>query len=202
MSNNSSKSRKDQKDATRQGIIEAATLVFAQGGILSSTTAEVARAAGISHGSVFAHFGTQEGLVSAVIEAFGESFARRLHELAGAGAGTREVLAACLRAIAEGEGFYARLVAEASLLPRAARDSLVAIQASICFHLSPAIEADEEAGMIKAMPLHLLFNTWIGLVHHYLANRDYFAPGASVVERRGEELLDHFMSLVSRGGYE
>jgi hypothetical protein len=50
------------------------------------------------------------------------------------------------------------------------------------------------------MPLHLLFNTWIGLIHHYLMNRELFAPGASVVERHGRELLDHFMYLISKGG--
>jgi hypothetical protein len=48
------------------------------------------------------------------------------------------------------------------------------------------------------MPLHLLFNTWIGLVNHYLVNRELFAPGASVIERRGAELLDHFMNLIGR----
>jgi AcrR family transcriptional regulator len=195
------RNREDQKRATRLRLIEAAIRVFARRGILASSTAEVAREASLSHGSVFAHFGTQEALISAVIEAFGEALARRLHELAASGAGTREVLEAHLRGLAEREDFYARLVVEAPLLPRRARDSLVAIQSSVCHHLSPAVEADLRRGRIRPMPLHLLFNTWIGLVHHYLANRDLFAPGASVIERRGGEILGHFMSLLAKGGY-
>jgi len=47
------------------------------------------------------------------------------------------------------------------------------------------------------VPMHLLFNTWIGLVHHYVCNRDLFAPGESVIARRGSVLLDHYMGLLA-----
>jgi len=154
----------------------------------------------VSHGSVFAHFGTQEGLIAAVIEDFGEALSLHLHESTERGAGTREVLKSHLDAIRESEGFYARLAVETPLLPSEARLSLVLIQSDIAFHLSPAIEADAKAGSVKAMPLPLLFNTWVGLLHYYLANRELFAPDASLLESRGEELLDHFMSLISTGG--
>lgn len=194
------RNRETQKRKTRGRILDAAIRVFAREGILASTTAAVAKEAGISHGSLFAHFGSQEGLIVAVIEDFGRAAALRLHELAGEGAGTRAVLEAHLQGIREREDFYARLVVEAPALPANARRSLILIQTAISFHLSPAIEADTRAGRVKAMPLALLFNTWLGLIHHYLANRELFAPGASVIERRGGELLDHFMSLISKGG--
>ncbi len=196
------RNRERQKLETSRRIIEAAALVFARDGILATTTAAVALEASVSHGSVFARFGTQAALVSAVIEDLGRGIAARLHELASSGAGTRAVLEAQLRAIAEREDLYARLVVEAPLLPPEARDSLLGWQSAICFHLSPAVEVDTRAGRLKAMPLHLLFNTWVGLLHYYLANRELFAPGASVMARRGGELLDHFMFLISKEGSE
>jgi AcrR family transcriptional regulator len=194
------KLRERQKRETRQAIIDAALRVFARDGILASTTAAIAREAGLSQGSLFAHFGTQEALITAVIEDFGKGLGLRLHELTDSGANTRDVLRAQLGAIAEREDFYARLVVESTLLPGRARDSLLLIQSAICFHLSPAVEADTLSGKIRPMPLHLLFNTWVGLLHHYLANRDLFAPGGSVIERRGPELLVHFLSLIAKGG--
>jgi AcrR family transcriptional regulator len=193
--------RDEQKTRTRRAILDSARRLFARDGILATTSAGIAREAGISQGSVFAHFGTQEGLVAAVIEEFGDSVARRLHELAEApGAssfGTRELLAAQLEAIGEEEDFYVRLVVEAPLLPPIARNSLLLIQSSIAFHLAPAIEADQAAGRVKAMPLDLLFNTWLGLLHRYLADRELFAPGGSLVKRLGARILDHFMSLIA-----
>jgi AcrR family transcriptional regulator len=196
----SPRNREAQKRETWRRILDAAIRVFSRDGILAATTAAVAAEAGVAHGSVFVHFESKEGLIVASIQDFGEAVSLRLHELARAGARTREVLGAHLEAIREREDFYARLVVEAPLLPDEARTSLVLIQSAISFHLSPAFEADRAAGRIKAMSLHLLFNTWLGLVHYYLANGELFAPGASVIERRGSELLGHFMSLISKGG--
>src|SRR5207245_2072639 len=42
----------------------------------------------------------------------------------------------------------------------------------------------------------LLFNTWIGLVHHYLVNRDLFATGDSVISEHGDALVQHLITLV------
>jgi AcrR family transcriptional regulator len=198
MSKAATRNRSRQKSETRTRLIQAGTRVFARDGISAASSVDIAAEAGLAHGTVFARFGTRDALVSATIEEFGDTVARRLHELCESGASTREVLAAHLELIREREDFYARLVAEAPRLPKAARDSLVLIQSSIAFHLSPALAADAAAGRVKDLSLHLVFNSWIGLVHHYVMNRDLFAPGASVIERRGSELLDHFMSMISK----
>ena len=192
--------RTEQKLETRRRILDAAILVFGRDGILKATTSDIAKEAGVAHGSVFAHFGSQEALVVAALDDFGEAMARRLHETMRRGAGTREVLAAHLAGIREHEDFYACLAAESSLLSAEARNSLVLMQSAIAFHLAPAIEADRKARRIKAMSLSMLFNTWLGLIHYYLANRELFSPGESVIDARGQELLDHFMSLISIGG--
>ena len=189
--------RQIKKQQTRDALLAAAMAVYERDGIAAARTADVAEQAGVAHGSVFVHFPTREALFISAIEAFGQTLARRLHELAAGGAGLRDILEAHLQGIAEHEGFYARLAIESPLLPPDARRSFLSVQSAISFHISQAAERDETAGIIKSMPVHLLFNTWIGLVHYYLANRDLFAPEASVIERHGPELVDHFMSLVA-----
>jgi AcrR family transcriptional regulator len=191
--------RTRQLEATRARIIQAAILVFSRDGIGAASSADIAAEAGVAHGTIFARFGTKDELASAAILDFGDRVAGRLHELCASGARTREVLAAHLEGIGEREEFYARLVSEAPALPKAARDSLVLIQSSIAFHLSPALEADAAAGLIKDLPLHFAFNAWVGLVHYYLANRELFAPGGSVIQRRGPELLENFTALIGKG---
>lgn len=191
-------SRKEQKILTRQRILDSALIVFARDGILAATTASVAEEAGIAHGSLFAHFGSQGGLISSVIEEFGKSVALRIHEAVESGSGIRGVLEAHLSGIGRGERFYTRLVTEAPYLEEGLRNSVVLIQSSIAFHLSQAIASASEAGLIKELPFPLLFNTWIGLLHHYLANRELFAPGASVIERHGEKLVEFFLKLIAK----
>lgn len=190
--------RQQQKERTRLRLIETALSLYAQNGLLATRTADVAREAGVSHGTVFAHFATQEALLDAVIGEFGARVAARLHELAYRGGSLREVLQAHLAGLREAEPFYARLVKESRLLPDGARHVLTAIQSVVSHHLCEAAAREMEAGSIRPLPLHLLFNTWIGLLHYYLANDDLFAPEGSVLKRYGEELLEHYLSLLAK----
>lgn len=185
-----------QKEKTRRKILDAAYCEYGKNGILASRTDDVARAAGVSHGSIFAHFESQEALICAVIWDFGQRIAQRTHDLAYRYAGLREILTAHLQGIAEFEDFYFRLVTESTLLPVGCRDCFVMVQSAISLHLSEAEKQEMELGTIRPMPQHLLFNTWIGLIHYYLANRRLFAPGKSVILQFGEELTEHFISLI------
>ena len=188
--------RQYQKEQTRNLILASAFTEFSRHGILATRMSDIAEAAGVSHGTVFLHFATQETLISAVIEAFGEKVARRTHELAAGSGSLRDGLEAYLAGIQEFEDFYTRLVLESAFLPLAARDIYVMIQSAISFHLSQSAQREMEAGTIIRMPFHLLFNTWVGLVNYYIMNRDLFAPNESVIERYGTVLVDHIMSLI------
>ncbi|MGE5494474.1 MAG: TetR/AcrR family transcriptional regulator [Burkholderiales bacterium] len=190
--------RQAQKLRTRELIEETALSVFADKGFAAARAVDIANAAGVSHGTVFLHFPTMEELTAAVIERFGKRVSQRLHELASAGHGLSGVLEAHIKGLREHETFYTRLITERSLLPESAKTAFLSIQSSISLHISEAAERAMREGLIKQIPMHLLFNTWIGLVHYYLENGDLFAPGSSVLERRGGELIDHFMRLVSK----
>jgi AcrR family transcriptional regulator len=191
--------REQHKEATHRRLIDSARALFAQDGILATKTLRVARAARVSHGTVFAHFSSRDELIVSVIEEYGERVVHGIHECAGAGAGVTAVLRAHLEGLREEEALYARLVVESLSLPRRARLTLLGIQSAISYHLAAAAEAEMARGAIKKMPVHLLFNTWLGLVHHYLVNRDLFAPGGSVLAARGDELIDHFGNLLRTG---
>ena len=188
--------REQRKERTRQALVAAAIVHFARDGLAEARTADIAAAAGVSHGTVFLHFPTRDDLLAAAIEQVGARVAGRLHELVEEGSGVRGVLAAHLEGLAELEPFYTRLVTQGTTLPGAARGAMVAIQSAISFHLAEAAERDVARGVVRRIPLHLLFNTWVGLVHHYLANAALFSPRGSVLRRHGGELLDHYLSLI------
>ena len=189
--------RQIQKERTRERLIETAMEAYGRYGILAVTTADIARASGVSHGTVFAHFGTQEALLDTVIEAFGMRLSRRLHELAASRKGLRDILSAHIQGLMEHERFYTRLVTERRLLPQSARHTLTAIQSAISFHIGQAAMEDMAAGRIGDYPIHLLFNTWVGLLHHYIVNSDLFVAEGSVLARYGTDLLDHYMRLIT-----
>jgi AcrR family transcriptional regulator len=188
--------RQLRKERTRLELIQAAGELFGEKGIAATTTEDVARRASVAHGTVFAHFPTQEALLLAVVEDFGLRLARRLHKLVGSSADTAQALRAHLKGLQESEGLYSRLVAERQILPRQARTAVVMMQSSISVHICEIAERDMAAGKIRRMPAALLFNSWISLLHYYLSNRDLFAQKGSVLEQRGQELYLHWLSLI------
>src|SRR5205809_4514315 len=63
----------EQAEQSRERLIDAATRLFAERGYRDTSVQAIAEAAGISRGSIFWHFGSKEGLLSAVAE---EAFRR------------------------------------------------------------------------------------------------------------------------------
>jgi AcrR family transcriptional regulator len=192
--------RTEKKQQTRGLLIATALDLMAERGITATRTIDVAERAGVAHGTVFVHFPTREDLVAAVVGEHAGQIAVLLHELAGEGVTVRDILSAHLAGLGEHEAFYARLVMEGPLLPPYARATLLGIQSAISARLAEAAEREMVAGRIRRMPIPLLFNTWLGLVHHYVGNRELFAPRQSVVERWGPTLLDHYLGLLRPDG--
>lgn len=190
--------REAQKQETRRQLLETAVRLFSEGGFLATKTGTIAQACGVSHGSLFAHFPTRDDLVIAALERFATSMTERIHETAQGGS-IGEVLSVHLNCLEEHEALYAWLVKESHFLPEAARASWIGLQSAVSHHLIQAFARGIEEGSVRPAPLPLLFNGWIGLLHHYLTNRDLFAPGDSVMRRCGEELLNHYLGLIAKG---
>lgn len=189
--------RQIQKEQTKKMLLKTAFWVFSENGILNTRMSDIAETAGVSHGTVFLHFKTQEALITDVIETFGRKIAFRTHELANSCEHIKDILEAHLSTVAEYEPFYTQLVVENRFLPIAARDMWVSIQSAISFHFSQALKRDMQEGRCISLPADFLFNTWIGLLHHYLANGDLFAPEGNVLKRHGKMLVASYMKMIS-----
>ena len=68
--------RQEQKEATRERLVNAAMELFARNGIAQTTTADIAKSIGMSHGNVFVHFPSREDLVIAVIDELDDAWRR------------------------------------------------------------------------------------------------------------------------------
>ena len=67
---------------TRQRLVEAATRVLAEDGVENASLLEVARRAGQrNRGAVHYHFGSREGLLTAVLDQYADWLAEREHQL-------------------------------------------------------------------------------------------------------------------------
>src|SRR5690349_10044989 len=130
--------RKEQKENTRAGLVERAEALFARKGIAMTTTADVAKALKVSHGTVFIHFATRDQLILAVVERFGERLAAELKSRLADALTLAELLRAHVSVLAEFEDFYLRLISESQSLPPEIRSIVYAMNASLSYRFYEA----------------------------------------------------------------
>ncbi len=188
--------RKLQKDATRKRILQTAYEVYSQEGFLA-TTNQIAKAAKLAHGSIFVHFPTVEDLKASLLEQFRRDLNLELHELSVNNGSLEDFLYTHINILMKHQSFYKRLITESNLLPQQVKYIYVSIQSTVSFHMGNLIEACQKEGKIKKLPVHFIFNTWLGLLHYYVINEELFAPEGSVLNRYKEELVAHFIELIT-----
>lgn len=59
-----------KETSKQQKVVEAAITMFAEKGYANTSTSEIAKAAGVSEGTIFRHYGTKENLLLAVVLPF------------------------------------------------------------------------------------------------------------------------------------
>lgn len=188
--------RNAQKELTRKKLIEVAIKLFGDNGILNTKTIDISKEAGVSHGTVFSHFKTQEELLDTVIEEVGNRIVSKLQELIDVKGSLEEILKAHINGLMEFEKFYTRLIIERRLLPESASNIYIIIQSSISFHIGEVLKKEIAKGKIIDTPIHLLFNSWVGLIHYYLTNGDLFTNDGSILNNYGQDLINHYIKLI------
>lgn len=188
--------RKEQKEKTRSGLVGQAEILFALNGISSTTTADIAKALKVSHGTLFVHFPTRDDLIKAVVDEFGEKLSGTLGARFLVDLKLRELLKAHVSVLAEYEDFYMRLVSESQTLPPHIRSIFYSMNASLSYRFYRAAKVEMDKGLIKKMTQVHFFNTWMGLVHYYVMNRDLFSEKTPILTEVGEDLLRHFFHLI------
>src|SRR5262245_16628465 len=96
----------------RARVMDVARTLFAERGYAATTTADVARRAGVSEGILYHHFGSKEGLLAAVAGEYGRGLADAMFEGLPDDAAALSVEATLARAFAyvREQGTLARLL--------------------------------------------------------------------------------------------
>ena len=188
--------RKEQKEKTRTGLVREAELLFALNGISNTTTADIAKSLKVSHGTLFVHFPTRDDLIKAVVGDFGDRLSDALGKKLSDEHKLKDLLKAHLSVLSDFEDFYMRLISESQALPPHIRSIVYSMNASLSYRFYRASKIEMDKGVIKKMTQVQFFNTWMGLVHYNILNRDLFSEKTPILNEVGDELLRHFLNLI------
>lgn len=188
--------RKEQKERTRERLVNQAEILFSQNGIAITTTADVAKAIDVSHGTVFVHFKTREELILSVVERFADRLAADMGKRFVEDMNLRDLLKAHVSVLSDFEDFYMRLISESQTLPAQVRSIVYSINASLSYRFFRAAQVLMKEGKVKKIEQAYFFNTWMALVNYYILNRDLFSDKTPILKEHGELIIRHFFNLI------
>lgn len=131
----------ERTEATRSALVAAARALFAERGYAAVGTEEIVRAAGVTRGALYHHFGGKKDLLEAVYEQIEAEITRKVVE--GALSGGAEDPMAAMRAGVE-------LVLDSAMEPEVQRIVLLDAPAVLGWERWREIAADHGLGVIEA----------------------------------------------------
>jgi AcrR family transcriptional regulator len=190
-------------DETRERILEAAALVFAEKGYARATTREMATAAGVNEVTLFRHFGNKRNLFNAVIQAFGGRAVTADLEarLTGDYAEDLRIMGdALLKVLLERGGALRLMLCEASHFP-AVREVMAQNPRQLFEMLARYFEQRFERGQVRSLPPHAMARVFAGALFSYSVAQWLFAEVLEP-ELSGEDLVATLVDIFVNGTVE
>lgn len=186
--------RQEQKEMTRKIILDSAVQVFSDKGFENATTFEIAKMAGISHGSIFSHFESKDVLIQNVIEKFGHEFKMTLHNELEDYISVEKFLIKYIGCIEKYEKIYKNI-----MLEKCRNDILniefSELQYTISIHFFQKMKSD--FSIVEEQQYSFYFNLWMGIITQYLINSECFVSSTeSVLAEHGEYIVKEFINVV------
>lgn len=163
----SSDQNQERRQESRQRIIQAATGVFVRAGYSGARMAEIARAAGISHGLIFHYFPNKEAIFLAVVQTtMGYARARASSAVTESGSAIGKLRHLCSWMLdgARDNSAYTALMFQTSsnaAVPEAAREALQLASSEVFMAMAELIADAQRAGDIGSDDPKMLARTLI-----------------------------------------
>lgn len=184
--------RLEQKQKTREQIREKARLVFFRKGFLNATTAEIAEAAGIAHGTLFLHFSSKELLIIEILDQVLEKVSRQIEIQLSSSLDFKQMLSSYLDFLEQEEDMFVILARELPYYSDELRRKIVFRQSIIRGHMHRVISEGIASGKLidcnPAMAVTVFFST----LDYFLKLKPVFVEDGSVIGRFKQDILEIF----------
>lgn len=192
--------RKKTTEERRRDILEAALKIFAKKGYNGSTTAEIARAAGVAEGTIFRHFSTKKDLLIAVMSPKildGIIYLDKENKEASPVEFFRCFLKNRMELIKENESLFRFMFAEAQY-HNEVKDALFKIILGQGISIvRPWFEMGVERGDFRPLPFIPTMRSFMGMVLFCGIFRQAFQ--GLTPEETSEEAANHILELFLKG---
>lgn len=190
--------RMEARERTREAIVDAGKACFTRSGFLNTTTGEVAKRAGIAHGTLFFHFKTKEALVLEVMDREFASIALSLHDLLHHSGSLKALLEAYLDFLQEREDFFSVIYRELPFYSGELKRRIIFRESAIRGHFYSALAGGISRGVLKDVDITMVLTFLFAGIHSLAASKEMFTGGGSIIKEKKESIVKTFLAMVSK----
>ncbi len=185
-SNKNRRQRKRAKAATRENLLEAAESAFVQSDFTAST-AEIARRAGVAHGTIFFHFKNRDELVLSVVQRLVLRITDTVYEKYRQAAELKELLACYFETVHSQWPLFKALFAGFSEFTDETKQQIISMLSVINYYLVESFNASVDNGLLRAV-------LWQGTIVYLSFLGDYMFDKKMI----SEKFLQQLMSFIQK----
>ncbi len=194
----SMKKREKAKKETRQKLLKIAKQEFIEQGLLNISTVDIAKKAGVAHGTVFFHFQNKENLIVEALDTELLKITDELNVLLHGSDDIKSLLNRYLDFLEREELFFAVVARETPLYSPELRRRILGREAAIRQYFYQTLKNEIEQGKCKDVDITTVLNFLFGALNYYLSRRDSFISSQSVISDKRETVVNTFIQLVSK----
>lgn len=192
------------KTEKQQRIIESAIRLFAEKGFSNTSTAEIAKAAGVSEGTIFKHYGTKDQLLLSVIVPFIKDFLpvmaqEMLKETLSEQTTTfeqflRDLLKNRVAFLTENKEVFQVFIKEVIYREELSKELIPHFLKQLPQVFTPIVEQFKESGELIDLPVERIFNILITLLSGFFISRFLLLDNYIIREDEIEEVVQFVMN--------
>jgi AcrR family transcriptional regulator len=190
--------REKAKKETREKLLVAAKDEFVKNGLLNISTVDIAKRAGVAHGTVFFHFQNKEILLVEVFDRELLEITDELYVLLHGSNDLEDLLNTYLNFLEREETFFAIIARETPFYSPELRRTILGREAAIRHYFYQAIEKEIKQGQYKAVDITAALTFLFGTLNYYLCLSESFVAGGSVIREKRRAVVDTFIKLLSK----
>lgn len=189
--------REQAKKETREKLLTAAKEEFVKNGLLNISTVDIARRAGVAHGTVFFHFQNKENLLLEVLDRELLKLTDELYLQLHGPHTFADLLNTYLDFLEREETFFAIIARETPFYSPELRRMILGREAAIRHYFYQALQQAIERQQYKNVDITATLNFLFGALNYYLCLRESFASDSSVIKEKRQTIVDTLIQLLT-----
>lgn len=190
--------RQSSKIKSKKLIMTSSLNLFIKEGIINTSTAKIAKSAGVSHGSIFSHFASREDLISEVLEQEMFRITKHIKMIHPNHHDLSSLIDDYINVLSKNEHFLSRIYKELPFLSYDLQLKVTALEAVMRNTLYLTIKASTDTEKTDDFHIQVGLTTLFATIAFYLRNDTLYGDDTSVIQSKEREIKYTFNQFFRR----